>query len=50
MNLAQLRRVVTVLALTAGIAAAIAACSIPTEDQPRPINREQTTTTVVATP
>lgn len=50
MNLTALRRIIAGVAFAAGIAAAIAACSIPTEDQPQPINREQTTTTLAATP
>jgi len=50
MNLTALRRIIAGITLAAGIAAATAACSIPTEDQPQPINREQTTTTLAATP
>ena len=50
MNHSPLRRLIAVIALTSGLTAAIAACSIPTEDQPHQINREQTTTTVTATP
>ena len=50
MNHSPLRRLIAVIALTSGLTAAVAACSIPTEDQPQPINREQTTTTVAPTP
>jgi hypothetical protein len=50
MNLTALRRIIAGIALAAGLTAAVASCSIPTEDQPHQINREQTTTTVTATP
>ena len=50
MNTFGLRRVVAVVALVVTGALVIGACSIPTEDQPQQINREQTTTTVATNP
>ncbi|CAB4593296.1 unannotated protein [freshwater metagenome] len=50
MSTRPLRRLVAVVAVATCLAAAVAACGIPTEDQPQPISREQTTTTVAASP
>jgi hypothetical protein len=38
----------TALALVAGVT--VASCGIPTDDSPRPITRDQTTTTTVVAP
>ena len=45
-----IRRLIAAIALLTGLAAVMISCSIPTEDNPQPINREQTTTTLAATP
>ena len=50
MSARPLRRLVCLTALVVGLSPIIAACSIPTEDQPQPVNREQSTTTVTAAP
>jgi hypothetical protein len=50
MSTHSLRRFVSLAALIVGLSSVVAACSIPTEDQPQPVNREQSTTTVTATP
>jgi hypothetical protein len=50
MSTHSLRRLVSLVALIVGLSSVVAACSIPTEDQPQPVNREQSTTTVTATP
>ena len=52
-NLRQLRRLprpIAALVLAGLVSVAGASCSIPTEDQPQPITREQTTTSVAGTP
>lgn len=50
MSSKSLRRVLAPVIAAASLAAIVTACGIPTEDQPQPINREQTTTTVAANP
>lgn len=50
MRFQRFRRSVAAVALVALGAVVAASCTIPTEDQPQPINREQTTTTSVETP
>ena len=49
-RLSQLSRPIATLALAGLVSVAGASCSIPTEDQPQPITREQTTTSVAGTP
>ena len=50
MNTHWLRRLFGITALIVGLSPIVAACSIPTEDQPQPVNREQSTTTATVTP
>lgn len=50
MTLRRVRRSIATVALAGLVAITIASCTIPTEDQPQPINREQTTTSVAETP
>jgi hypothetical protein len=50
MSTHSLRRLVSLTALIVGLSPIVAACGIPTEDQPQPVNREQSTTTVTASP
>lgn len=50
MSTYPLRRLMGIAALSVCLSPIIAACSIPTEDQPQPVNRDQPTTTVTAAP
>jgi hypothetical protein len=50
MSTHSLRRLIGLTALIVGLSPIVVACSIPTEDQPQPVNREQSTTTVAAAP
>jgi hypothetical protein len=50
MSTHPLRRLMGVAALSVCLSPIVAACSIPTEDQPQPVNRDQPTTTVTAAP
>ncbi len=50
MSSKPLLRVLAPVIAAVTVAAIAAACGIPTEDQPQPINREQTTTTVASNP
>jgi hypothetical protein len=45
-----IRRLVTTIAILAGVSSIALSCGIPTEDQPQPLNQEQTTTTVTSSP
>lgn len=50
MNTHPLRRLMGIAALIVCLSPIAIACSIPTEDQPQPVNRDQPTTTVTAAP
>jgi hypothetical protein len=45
-----IRRLVATTAILAGVSSVALSCGIPTEDQPQPLNQEQTTTTVTSAP
>ncbi len=46
----RIRRLVATTAILACVSAIALSCGIPTEDQPQPLNQEQTTTTVASAP
>jgi hypothetical protein len=45
-----IRRLFATIAILVGVSSIALSCSIPTEDQPQPLNQEQTTTTVTSAP
>ncbi len=46
----SIRRLVATTAILVGVSSIVLSCGIPSEDQPQPLNQEQTTTTVASTP